>query len=341
MKKLLIPASVVFMVVAACSRKSVPSSSSKGRIEQLKRERELATRNENNNAPAERPKHKKNKHKPALSPTNEQLNNDVVIKKTRDTSLYFDSSYSNYVYETLAQAYADTIAMSPENNDPSLDYAKGFVGTTNFNMRKPNFVIIHHTSQNSVDETLRTFTLERTGVSAHYVIGRDGSIHHMVNDYLRAWQAGAGKWGNITDMNSCSIGIELDNDGYEPFTDKQINSLLVVLQSLKKRFGIPQANFIGHEDWAPVRKNDPNVNFPWQRLAAQGFGNWWSDTTNVQVPADFNSTQALRIIGYDIRDLGRTVIAFRRHFCGVESTDPALSPAEIKVLYCLYTKYMY
>ena len=142
-------------------------------------------------------------------------------------------------------------------------------------------------------------------------------------------------------MNSSSIGIELDNDGYAPFTDKQINSLLVVLESLKKRFGIPQANFIGHEDWAPVRKNDPNVNFPWQRLAMQGFGNWWSDTTNVQVPADFNSTQALRIIGYDIRDLGRTVIAFRRHFCGVESTDPALSPAEIKVLYCLYTKYMY
>lgn len=340
MKKLLIPAGIFLMSVSACSRKSVPSSS-KGRIEQLKRERELSIQGNDNNVAEVHSKHKKNKHKPALSPTNEALNNDVVINRTRDTTLYFDSSYSNYVYQALARAYADTIAMSPEDNDPSLDYATGFVGTTNFNMRKPNFVIIHHTSQKSVDETLRTFTLDRTGVSAHYVIGRDGSIHHMVNDYLRAWQAGIGKWGNVTDMNSCSVGIELDNDGYEPFTDKQINSLLTVLASLKKRFGIPQANFIGHADFAPVRKNDPNVNFPWQRLAAQGYGYWWSDTTNVQVPVDFNSTQALRIIGYDIRDLGRAVIAFRRHFCTVESTDPALSPAEIKVLYCLYTKYMY
>ncbi|MDE1191644.1 MAG: N-acetylmuramoyl-L-alanine amidase [Arachidicoccus sp.] len=321
MKIIFIPLSALILIIASCSRKTVPS-----RVEKLKAEKQAALNN------------KISKSEPAKDNTN---NNDSGNAIVRDSTKYVDVDYANKVYNKLAQSFADTIAMNPNFNDPSLDYTKDFVGSVNVNMRKPNYVIIHHTSQGSVDETLHTFTLERAAVSAHYVIGRDGSIHHMVNDYLRAWQAGIGKWGSVTDMNSCSVGIELDNDGYGPFTEKQINSLLKVLASLKKRFGIPQANFIGHADFAPTRKNDPNVNFPWQTLSQKGFGLWWSDTTNVQVPPDFNETQALRIIGYDIRDVGRAVIAFRRHFCAIESAQPALSPAERKVLYCLYTKYMY
>ncbi|MEN9600225.1 MAG: hypothetical protein RL596_2546, partial [Bacteroidota bacterium] len=81
-------------------------------------------------------------------------------------------------------------------------------------MRKPSYVIIHHTAQHSTDETLKTFTLPRTQVSAHYVIGKDGVVYQMLNDYLRAWHAGNSRWGNQLDMNSASIGIELDNDGY-------------------------------------------------------------------------------------------------------------------------------
>ncbi|ANI89478.1 hypothetical protein A9P82_09345 [Arachidicoccus ginsenosidimutans] len=334
MKKTLIPLSIVVMITASCARKTVP-----GKVEQLKAERQAAMQAKSSTAMAEKKnkKHTEKKRVTMQKPDTTAFRPIVV----RDSTKYFDSSYANYTYETMAQTYADTIAQNPELNDPSLHYAKDFVGSVNFNMRKPNFVIIHHTSQNSVDETLRTFTLERTEVSANYVIGRDGSIYHMVNDYLRAWQAGAGKWGNITDMNSCSVGIELDNDGYAPFTDAQINSLVAVLTSLKKRFGIPAANFIGHEDWAPTRKNDPNVHFPWKLMASKGFGLWWGDTTNIQVPQDFSEIMALRIIGYDVRDAGRAVIAFRRHFCGVESTQKGLSPAERKILYCLYTKYMY
>lgn len=78
------------------------------------------------------------------------------------------------------------------------------VGTTNFNLRKPNFVIIHHTAQNSCLQTLRTFTLPRTQVSAHYVICKDGSTYHMLNDYLRAWHGGMSRWGSVTDINSFS-----------------------------------------------------------------------------------------------------------------------------------------
>src|SRR5215204_6213855 len=72
-----------------------------------------------------------------------------------------------------------------------------------------------------------------TEVSAHYVICRDGTVTQMLNDYLRAWHAGAGKWGNLSDINSSSIGIELDNNGGEPFPEIQVNNLLILLESLK------------------------------------------------------------------------------------------------------------
>ena len=104
-----------------------------------------------------------------------------------------------------------------------------WIGTVNFNLRKPNLVIIHHTAQDSIQQTIKTFTLARTQVSAHYVIGDDGRVIQMLNDYLRAWHAGNGSWGKNTDINSTSIGIELDNNGSEPFSELQINSLIALL----------------------------------------------------------------------------------------------------------------
>ncbi|MGF7232095.1 N-acetylmuramoyl-L-alanine amidase [Arachidicoccus sp.] len=328
---------IALISMAGCARKAIPS-----RIEQLKAERAEALRHtdsaNNNLATTHHSRHNRKLPKPKSS--KEQKKEEVDLEVIRDSTKYYDANYANYVYTKLAAAYADTISALPSTTGKDVNYAKDFVGSVNFNLRKPQFVIIHHTSQDSVNETLRTFTLERTQVSANYLIGRDGTVHHMVNDYLRAWQAGQGKWGNITDMNSCSVGIELDNDGFEPFTDKQINSLLAVLENLKERFNIPTANFIGHADYAPNRKNDPNVNFPWKLLAGKGFGLWWDDTTNVVVPKDFNEFQALRIIGYDVHDVGKAIIAFRRHFCGIDSEDTSLSPEERKVLYMLYTKYI-
>src|SRR3978361_2336081 len=115
---------------------------------------------------------------------------------------------TNKVYKKQAKEFAKTIASAPLQD--STNDGKTWVGTTNFNMRKPNFVIIHHTAQNSCDQTLKFFTTPKTQVSAHYVICKDGTVHHMLNDYLRAWQAGNARWGSNTDLNSCSIGIEID-----------------------------------------------------------------------------------------------------------------------------------
>lgn len=215
-----------------------------------------------------------------------------------------------------------------------IDHTK-WIGTTNFNLRKPNIVVIHHTAQNSCDQTLKTFTLPRTKVSAHYVICKDGTVHHMLNDYLRAWHAGVGKWGNITDVNSSSIGIEIDNNGFEPFTEPQMASLEQVLEHLKRTFNIPQANFIGHADIAPTRKVDPNVNFDWKRIADKGFGLWYKDTTGVELPSNFNSQIALKTIGYDISDSTAAALTFKRKYLQKEDLLP-LSIADEKVLFSLW-----
>ncbi len=245
-------------------------------------------------------------------------------------------SSTNKEYKKQVKAFAKTIKQVPPKD--SIAMASPWVGTINFNMRKPNFVIIHHTAQNSCDQTLKTFTTTKSQVSAHYVICKDGTIHHMLNDYLRAWHGGIAKWGNMTDINSSSIGIEIDNNGFETFTEPQINSLLQLLGVLKKNYSIPTANFIGHADIAPTRKNDPNVYFPWKRLAENGYGQWYSDTTNVAVPANFNQLQALRIIGYDIKDSSAAIEAFKRHFLQVDKSKE-LTDADKKVLYTLYQKY--
>lgn len=222
--------------------------------------------------------------------------------------------------------------LSPIQSD-SLLRSPHFVGTTNMNLRKPNFVIIHHTAQNSCDQTLRTFTLPRTQVSAHYVICKDGTVYQMLNDYLRAWHAGVGKWGAISDVNSSSIGIELDNNGFEPFPASQIRGLMVLLDTLKKRYTIPAPNFIGHADVAPTRKNDPNVFFPWQQLADRGFGQWYRDTSRITVPDHFNYLQALRMVGYDTKDSTAAILAFKRHF--VQDTIAVMRDSDRKILFSL------
>jgi N-acetylmuramoyl-L-alanine amidase len=160
----------------------------------------------------------------------------------------------------------------------------------------------------------------------------------MLNDYLRAWHGGVARWGNINDINSVSIGIEVDNDGFEEFTEPQLQGLLTLLDTLKHKYGIPAANFIGHSDIAPVRKVDPNVHFPWKRFADSGYGLWWTDTTGVVVPDQFNAVEALRIIGYDVRDSTAAFQAFRRKYLQQEGSK-MLNPEDRKVLFTLYRRF--
>lgn len=246
---------------------------------------------------------------------------------------------TNKIYKEQAKVFGNTLKEMPPVSQAAETVPvteQSFIGSVNFGIRKPNFVILHHTAQTSTEKTINTFILKSTQTSAHYVIGRDGKIVHMVNDYLRANHAGAGKWGNETDLNSCSLGIELDNNGDEPYSEQQMNSLTALLATLKKKYGIPVQNFIGHADIAPKRKIDPNK-FPWKMLAEKGYGLWYDSILQIP-PPEFDTTAALRIIGYDVSNLPAAIIAFKRHFVQTDISS-VLTQADQMILFNLYKKY--
>jgi N-acetylmuramoyl-L-alanine amidase len=207
----------------------------------------------------------------------------------------------------------------------------------NFDARKANLVVIHHTSDDTAAQALRTLTTPERKVSAHYLIGRDGSVMQLVDESARAWHAGLSWWNGQTDVNSASIGIELDNTGSEPFPAAQIDALLALLADIKQRHGIPTANFIGHADVAPGRKDDPSIFFPWPQLAEQGFGLWCAPPY-ASAPENFDLPLALTALGYDPRKPEASRQAFRLHFLrenGSGEKGDAPSSAENDLLYCL------
>ena len=197
----------------------------------------------------------------------------------------------------------------PRRPPPEINW----VASPNFDERRPNLVIIHHTSDDTVDEALRTLTAPERKVSSHYLISRNGEILQLVEERARAWHAGKSWWGGVTDINSISLGIELDNNGSEPFADAQIDALLGLLEGIRQRYPIPGANFIGHADVAPTRKDDPSALFPWEQLAARGFG-LWCDEPLVPAPEGFDLALALTAIGYDPATPEASRQAFRLHF---------------------------
>jgi len=203
----------------------------------------------------------------------------------------------------------------------------------NFDGRRPDFVIIHHTGDNTVEQAQRTLTDPQRAVSAHYLIGREGSIRQLVDERNRAWHAGASRWGAHTDMNSSSLGIELDNNGHEPFPDAQISALIALLTDIRERLRIPAANVLGHADIAPRRKVDPSAYFPWKTLAEHGFG-LWCDPPLAPAPVPFDDSMALQALGYDVTDVQAAIVAFKRHFLADDSAR-ALGAQERALLHCL------
>lgn len=140
----------------------------------------------------------------------------------------------------------------------------------------------------SADAACRALCNPDAEVSAHYLIDRTGPIRSLVAEDQRAWHAGAGQWGTVNDINSRSIGIELDNDGYSPFAAPQMESLISLLHGICARWDISAHRVIGHSDMAPGRKIDPGRRFDWTRLSIEGL----AVAPNPQHAGDFASDMA-------------------------------------------------
>ncbi len=205
------------------------------------------------------------------------------------------------------------------------------------NCRRPvDMVVLHYTGMPSAEAALKRLTDPQSKVSAHYVVGEDGTIYRLVPEEKRAWHAGVAFWRGIRDVNARSIGIELVNPGHEfgyrEFPPAQIDALMDLLADIASRHEIMPGNFVGHSDVAPLRKEDPGELFPWHRLAVAGFGRWWADDFEVSPHAPvlrpgerggavLELQVALDKIGYGIEGSGiydalteAAVRAFQRHW---------------------------
>ncbi|WP_371037895.1 N-acetylmuramoyl-L-alanine amidase [Rhodosalinus sp. FB01] len=139
---------------------------------------------------------------------------------------------------------------------------------------RPDMVILHYTAMEGAAAALERLCEPGPEVSAHYLLGADGTVWQLVAEEARAWHAGAGAWGDVDDVNSRSIGIELANRGDHPFAAAQMAALEHLLAGVMARWAIPPERVLGHSDIALGRKIDPGPRFDWRRLACGGLAVW-------------------------------------------------------------------
>ena len=160
--------------------------------------------------------------------------------------------------------------------------------TRNYDEKKIKFIVLHYTGMQSERASIKRLTNEKSKVSSHYLINRNGKTIKMVDEKNIAWHAGKSKWKNFINLNNQSIGIELVNKGhqfgYEKFPKKQISKLVLLCKILIKKYKIKKANILGHSDIAPLRKMDPGEKFPWEHLSKKKIGYWH----NISKSKDYN-----------------------------------------------------
>jgi len=163
----------------------------------------------------------------------------------------------------------------------------------------PDLVVLHYTAMADARAALDRLRDPAAAVSAHYLIARDGRVWRLVPEDRRAWHAGAGGWGGCADVNSRSVGVELDNPGDAPFPAPQIAALEALLAGVMTRWSIPPQRVIGHACMAPGRKVDPGPRFDWRALARRGLAVWLDPPPPGGGPADAAALQnAAAAFGY-------------------------------------------
>jgi len=142
----------------------------------------------------------------------------------------------------------------------------------------PDMIVLHYTGMPDADAALERLCAPDSEVSTHYFVYEDGRIIQCVPEARRAWHAGKAGWAGETDINSCSIGIEIANPGhqhgYPEFPRRQIAAVITLCRGIAARRRILPDRVLAHSDVAPTRKQDPGEKFPWPLLARSGVGLW-------------------------------------------------------------------
>lgn len=170
-------------------------------------------------------------------------------------------------------------------------------------------IVLHYTAMDSADAALERLCSADCEVSSHYLVARDGTLYRLVDEAKRAWHSGEGRWAGRDDVNSRSIGIELDNDGTGPFDELLMTTLEALLADLLERHELSAKAVIAHSDLAPGRKHDPGPHFDWLRLAGEGLSVW----PEPSLRGDFMKDAAY--FGYPVEKGEASILeAFRQRF---------------------------
>ena len=224
---------------------------------------------------------------------------------------------------------------------PDTALARRVAPSPNHNARRvsrPDMLVLHYTGMDSGAVALARLRDPLSEVSAHYLVFEDGGVVQMVPEARRAWHAGAGSWQGVTDINSCSVGVEIVHPGHGAspagglplYPEAQVEAVVALGRDILARWPIPPERVLAHSDIAPERKEDPGETFPWDRLAAAGVGHHVSPAglsdgrflARGDAGQPVEALQAmLGLYGYDAPVTGtfdaRTqavVTAFQRHF---------------------------
>jgi len=201
--------------------------------------------------------------------------------------------------------------------------------------QRPDMILLHYTGMPDAEGALERLCTPASQVSAHYFVFEDGRVFQLVPESQRAWHAGKSYWAGETDINSCSIGIEIVNPGhdygYPDFPKRQIAAVTTLCRGIQTRHKILPVRVLAHSDVAPSRKQDPGEKFPWRTLYDSGVGHWvkpapireggllfaLGDRNDAMMPMQ----EDLREYGYDVAATGTydsatsaSVTAFQRHF---------------------------
>jgi len=217
------------------------------------------------------------------------------------------------------------------SNKLMINYSPNFSSNTRIT-KNIKFLIFHYTGMTSEKKAINRLTNEKSKVSSHYFIKRNGELILMVPDLYIAWHAGKSVWKKYKSLNKYSIGIELSNKGhgkgYQKFSKKQILSLIRISKLIIKKYKIKKFNILGHSDVAYNRKKDPGEKFPWQFLAKKKIGIWHNLNNNnllkfrgTKINDDENKRLLLYLskIGYSLNkrsnlQIKKLLVAFQRRF---------------------------
>ena len=217
------------------------------------------------------------------------------------------------------------------SNKLMINYSPNFSSNARIT-KNIRFLIFHYTGMTSEKKAINRLTNEKSKVSSHYFIKRNGELILMVPDLYIAWHAGKSVWKKYKSLNKYSIGIELSNKGhgkgYQKFSKKQILSLIRISKLIIKKYKIKKFNILGHSDVAYNRKKDPGEKFPWQFLAKKKIGIWHNLNNNnllkfrgTKINDDENKRLLLYLskIGYSLNkrsnlQIKKLLVAFQRRF---------------------------